>query len=53
MLIKIMVDAPFVDDISEDYKEVLKKLSILEKEHPGNLCKSYDKTLEFLRTKNE
>lgn len=51
MLIKVMVDAP--EDVSGEYREVLEKLALLEKERPGNLCKSYEQALESMRAKNE
>lgn len=53
MLIKVVVDAPIFEDIPCEYKEILEKLALLEKTHPGTLCKSYDKTVESLGRNND
>lgn len=48
LLVKVLVDAPKVEDISDEYREVLTKLALLERQFPGRLCESYNRDKEYL-----
>jgi molecular chaperone DnaJ len=50
LLIKVLVDAPKVDEISEEYREVLDRLAQLERKFPGRLCEEYNKNRDYLES---
>lgn len=51
MLVKVLVDAPKIDELTDEYREVLKLLSNLERQYPGNLCEAYQRNVELLDIK--
>jgi molecular chaperone DnaJ len=49
LLVKVIIDIPYGDELPENYKELLKQIAELEKEYPGDSRKNFKRNLEEAR----